>query len=408
MMKLAIIVTEYPKTTEVFILRDVLTFIQLGAEVRFYHLAARNKTEILHDFARPIDKIASHPDLLGGKAIAAARRHRRDVASATRDIVRRQWPEPVLMTKSIAVIVSACAIAEDLQRWGADHVHAEFAGHPATAAWMINRITGIPYSVSCRAHDIFRTQRLLREKLGAAAFVRTISDFGKDFLLRNVPGLTPERINVIHSSVDVGIIPKLCPKIGGTFHILFVGSLQKRKGVDILLRALARLGFNDWRCTIAGDGPDRRMLEALAQELGFDDGRVTFIGRQDFNAVTKLYGDADVVAVPSIIGPKGRTEGIPNVAIEGLAFQRPVISTALSGIPELIQNGVTGQLVAPGEVQELVDAITFVRNDPDAAHRMARAGRRHVEQQFSLSVNARRQFDLFRRYSRLSLVEVAE
>lgn len=394
-MRLAIIVTEYPKTTETFILRDIVTFLDQQVDVRIFHLAPTNRSEILHDFAKATQKRARQPLPYSGQALGRAAKNPMTVLRCAATIIRRQVPEPVLMAKSLGIVMSACALAEDIEAWGADHIHAEFAGHPATAAWVAKRLTGIPYSVSCRAHDIFRTQRLLQEKLGEAAFVRTVSNYAKNFLLKRVPGLDPRKMHVIHSSVPTDTIPKLDQASAVPFHVLYVGSLQFRKGVDILLKALGALPFPDWLCTIAGDGPDRKKLEALANSLGLAD-RVAFIGKQDFASVGDLYASASVVAVPSIIGPRGRTEGIPNVAIEALAFQRPVISTNVSGIPELISERRTGRLIEPGSVEQLTAAIADIHADPEGAHKMAVAGRNFVESEFCLAQNAMRQLDLFR------------
>lgn len=406
-MRLAIIVTEYPKTTETFILRDIMTFLDQGVEVKLFHLSSYNTHEILHDFAEPTRALAQHPSMLGGAAWKTIIKNPGVLASCAATIIKRQAPEPVLMAKSLALISSASAIADEIRDWGADHVHGEFAGHPATVAWIIHRLLGIPYSVSCRAHDIFRTQRLLAEKLGEAAFVRTVSKYAKNFLLERVPGLDSDRMHVIHSSVATDVIPKLEPAEADPFHILYVGSLQIRKGVPFLLEALKTLPFSDWKCTIAGDGPDRQKLEEQTRALGLGE-HVAFIGKQDFNAVSALYAAASVVAVPSIIGPKGRTEGIPNVAIEGLAFQRPVISTNVSGIPELVRNNETGWLIEPGSVTELVAAITDIKDHPTEAHARAVAGRKHVETEFALSTNALRQLELFRAHSAHSLLEAAQ
>ncbi|MEM1398421.1 MAG: glycosyltransferase family 4 protein, partial [Pseudomonadota bacterium] len=279
-----------------------------------------------------------------------------------------------------------------------DHIHAEFAGHPATAAWVISRATGLPYSVSCRAHDIFRTQRLLAQKLGEAAFVRTISEFGKRFLQERVPSVPASRYQVIHSSVDPASIPALDPPATDPFHIVYVGSLEAKKGVGILLRALKDLPFDKWHCSIGGGGPDRTGLEVQTNELGLSD-KVRFLGPLDIAGVMDLYAGASVVVAPSIIGPGGRAEGIPNVMIEALACQRPAISTAISGIPELIETGRTGLLVEPGSPEQLAEAITQIHGDPAKAFEMAAAGRAKVEAEFSLPVNTRRQLDLFAQHS---------
>ncbi len=315
------------------------------------------------------------------------------LASILGTILAETWKDPVMLVKSLALFPKSLAFAERVEAFGAEHVHAEFAGHPATSAWIVGRMTGIPYSVSCRAHDIFVTQALLGVKLKEAAFVRTISAYNIAFLERHLKEFDSGKAVVIRSSVDLAKIDPPDATTSDVFRILYTGSLQVRKGVDDLLKALARLDGN-WHCTLIGDGSERKKLEAMAHELGLSD-RLTFRGFQPFEEVSAAYGEADVVATPSKYGPRGRTEVIPNVVIETLAHGRPVITTRVSGIPELVRDGETGVLIEPGDVDALVAALRRVRDDPAAARAMATAGRRAVEADFDLNVNAERQLSLF-------------
>jgi colanic acid/amylovoran biosynthesis glycosyltransferase len=400
-MKLMVIVTEYPKATETFIYRDLLKFAEYGAEIELHHLAPFRSRQSLHRFAEPTRAWARYIPFAGaaaaGSTARAAMRRPGALARAAVQICAAYWRSPKLLVKSLALIPKALAMVERARAWGADHVHAEFAGHPATAAWLMRRFGGPPYSVSCRAHDIFRTQKLLDLKLGEAAVVRTVSDFGRRFLRDKVPALAARDIHVIHSSVDLaGIAPDKGPIPDAPFRILFVGALEAKKGVAHLLDALAmasdRLG--DWVCELAGDGPLRAALEAQAARLGI--GRhVLFHGALDFEAVRAAYRRASLCVAPSVIGPDGRQEGIPNVMIEALACARPAISTAISGIPELIETGVNGLLVPPADPKLLAEAILHIRADPAAASEMGRRGRETVESGFDLARNARRQLALF-------------
>jgi colanic acid/amylovoran biosynthesis glycosyltransferase len=395
-MRLAVIVTEFPKATETFIYRDLTMFLEQGAEVRLYHLAPWRKDQTLHAFAQPLAERACDPGFLHPGALwRAIRRRPRAVLDALRRLGWGYWRTPKIALKSLALAAKAFAIAEDARGWGATHVHAEFAGHPATAAWLGHRAGGLPYSVSCRAHDVFRTQALLAEKLGEAQAVRTVSDFGRAFLRERVAGLAEREVHVIHSSVDtrriapVEDVPATAP-----FRILYVGALEPKKGVPFLLDALALAGeeLGDWRCDLIGHGPDADALKRQAAPLGE---RVRFLGMQKFEAVAEAYRTASVCVAPSVIGPDGRQEGIPNVMIEALANRRPAITTAISGIPELIRDGDTGLLVPPGDARALADALLRVRRDPQAALAMARRGRAHVEREFDLATNAARQLALF-------------
>lgn len=394
-MKLAVIVTEFPKSTETFIYRDLTAFLAAGVEVRLFHIAPFRHGQPLHGFAAPLKERVRDLGFWQPRAMLGALRPR-TLAS----VAQMLWSyrrHPKIAAKSLVLVPKALAIAADAQEWGATHVHAEFAGHPATAAWLGHRAGGLPYSVSCRAHDIFRTQALLPQKLGEAAAVRTVSEFGRDFLRRTVPVLADRAIHVIHSSVDVArIAPVTTAPSRDPFRILYVGALEPKKGVAHLLDALAlaTTDLGEWSCELIGHGPDAAALQAQATALGLGD-RVQFRGAQPFETVAEAYSRASVCVAPSVIGPDGRQEGIPNVMIEALAYQRPAITTAISGIPELIRDGDTGLLVAPGDPQALAQALCRVHRDPDAALEMARRGRAHVVDEFDLAKNAKRQLALF-------------
>lgn len=396
-MKLAVIVTEFPAQTETFIARDVATFLERGHEVRLFHLRSFNHAVTVHEFARPVVEVAeTRPYLSLGGLWRALRGRPRKLADVCATIVAECWREPLYMLKSFALVPKTVAFAETLEEWKADHVHAEFAGHPATAAWMIGRLTGLPYSMTCRAHDIFVTQALLGVKLRESAFVRTISRYNIDFLARKLADFDGEAAVVIRSSVNLDRMNAAFPDPGPVYRILYVGSLGTRKGVGTLLRALSKLE-GEWRCDLIGDGPERARLERLARELAIAE-RVDFQGAQPFERVDEAYGKCDVVVVPSTYGPRGRTEGIPNVVIEGLANRRPVVATRISGIPELVEDGETGILVEPDDVDALCDALRRVREDPEGARKMAEAGRRAVERDFDLNVNVDRQIALFEQH----------
>lgn len=398
-MKLVVIVTEYPKATETFIYRDLLKFAETGAEIELHHLAPFRTRQPLHRFAEPTRAWARYTPFLGREALGALLRglftKPGAIATAAAQIVSAYRRQPKLCLKSLALIPKALAMAERARSERVHHVHAEFAGHPATVAWLMHRFGGPSYSVSCRAHDIFRTQALLDLKLGEARAVRTVSGFGRAFLQERIPALRDRPIHVIHSSVDLSRIAPAEP-VSGRFRILFVGALEGKKGVEHLLTALALADerLRDWECELIGNGPLRAALERQAEELGIS-GKLRFHGALDFEAVTAAYRRASVCVAPSVIGPGGRQEGIPNVMIEALACAKPAISTPISGIPELIETGVNGLLVPPEDPERLAGAILRIHDDPEFARELGRRGRATVEEEFDLARNAARQMALF-------------
>ncbi|WP_156841922.1 glycosyltransferase family 4 protein [Novosphingobium aquimarinum] len=401
-MKLAIIVTEFPKATETFIYRDLTAFKQAGCQLELHHIAPFRSTQKLHGFARHLVDNAHYMPFASVAAFAAllAALVQQPVllAKTVWQIAWQYRRHPWILMKSLAVLPKALQFARHCRAAGIDHVHAEFAGHPATMAWIAHRFGGQDYSVSCRAHDIFRTQALLEQKLGEASAVRTVSNFGRIFLrqtLSNGPALD---IEVIHSSVDTAAIR------GGPVRIdparprlLYVGALEPKKGVGYLLDALGAIDaqFGDWHLTVIGDGPSRDALAQQAARLGIA-ARVEFRGALPFEDVAEAYRSAALCLCPSIIGPGGRMEGIPNVVIEALAYRRPVVSTDISGIPELVTHGEHGLLVPQRDAAALGSAILQVFAQPAAAAAMAERGRARVEDDFDLGRNAARQLAMFR------------
>ena len=397
-LKLAFIVTEFPKTTETFVMRDVMDLHRLGCDVRIFHLTHFNTDDTIHDFARPaLDWATDYPYLFSGSVLAATWRSLRTrpavVLKLIRDIIIGCRHDPVMLLKSLFLFPKSLRISADLEQWKVDHVHAAYAGHPATAAWIIHRMTGIPFSCSSHAHDLFETQALLATKLPEAAFVRTISEYNRSFILQHVPALADRPPVVIHVGNYLDTPPSLRygPRTG--FRLLYVGSLEYRKGVDLLLRATAQLELPDWHLDILGDGPERASLTEMAQTLGIAD-RVTFHGRKRNEAVQQAMRDASLLVVPSRIGPRNQTEGLPTVIVEAFSCELPVIATRLTGIPEIVQQDKTGLLFEMEDFDAIDAAITRVADAPDAAAARTRAGRQLVEEEFDQRVNAARLFKL--------------
>jgi glycosyltransferase involved in cell wall biosynthesis len=399
-LKVAFIVTEYPKTTETFIMRDVMDLHRMGCEIRIFHLTHFNSQDTIHDFARPTLAWATDyaylasPDVIGATLGTLVRQPSR-VLGILRDIVKGCLRDPVMMLKSLFILPKSMRIAAELKAWKADHVHAAYAGHPCTTAWIVRRITGIPFSCSSHAHDLFETQALLAEKLPEAAFVRTISEYNKAFILWHVPALKDHPPVVIHVGNYLSDPRPARPPQTGGLRLLYVGSLEYRKGVDLLLLAVHRLTAPGWRLDILGDGPERAKLEELAANLGLND-RVTFHGRQRNEAVQQAMQQASLLVVPSRIGPRNQTEGLPTVIVEAFSSELPVIATRLTGIPEIIRPGETGLLFEMEDVAGITSAIETVVADPDTAAAWARNGRRLVEQEFDQRINAARLLDLIR------------
>jgi glycosyltransferase involved in cell wall biosynthesis len=181
---------------------------------------------------------------------------------------------------------------------------------------------------------------------------------------------------------------------GGTGPVLFVGRLVERKGVGHLIEAIARLGPTGPRLEIVGEGPERPRLEALAQRLGVAS-RVVFRGKIPPDELQASYARAAVCVLPSVLDARGDTEGLGVVLLEAMNHGTPVIASRVGGIPDIVEDGVSGLLVPPGDADALAAAVQRLGDDPALARRLGEAGRRRLREQFSWRAIVQRWLDLY-------------
>jgi len=384
-----IVVSDFPKVTETFVLSNALHYLEAGHDVSVFHLKPFRRSELVHEHTRSVVSRGFTFGWFDTKAVTgliwAFGRPTR-LGSALTKIIKAFWREPKRLAATLATVPKTCAMARQAAARNVGHIHAEFAGYPATSAWLAARLTDIPFSFSAHAHDIFLTQRLLAEKANDAAFVRSISHFNARFL-SEVDSFPSDKIDVLRCGVTVGGELDLppAPTAGAPLRIVFVGALLPRKGVDVLIRA-AQLVAAEVPVTldIIGGGSQDKMLRDLAAAHSW----IIFHGPQTSEQVRTAMANAHLVVVPSREGENGRSEGIPVVIMEALSLSRPVISTRLSGIPELVEHGVTGWLCPPDEVQALAQAIREVRSDYAQAARFGAAGRARIEAEYDITKTA--------------------
>jgi colanic acid/amylovoran biosynthesis glycosyltransferase len=320
-----------------------------------------------------------------GSAVAALawwlRRSPARTLRAVAVIVGGYGRRPALLVRALATVPIAAAHARSIVTLGIDRVHAHTATYPLLTAWICHRLTGVPYSFTAHAHDLFVDQSLLRRRLAAAEFAVAISDFNRGFLAA-YGGDRRTPVHVIRCGIDLSAYrfrPR-APAANGRVRALCVAGLKEYKGHRVLLEALstsdpalARIDVD-----LVGDGPERRSLEERVDALGLAD-RVKFHGALPEPAVTRLLDRADLFVLPSVIASDGTAEGLPVVLVEALAAGVPAVATRVTGVPELIRHGQTGLLAEPGSVADLQRAIRALLADPVAARARAEAGRAFVE-----------------------------
>lgn len=392
----AVLLSRFPRVTETFILREVVELERQGQPVVLVPLI-RERPPLVHPEARPWMARALFTPWLSGAIVRSNLRTlgRRPgawlgtLARAAAGTLR----SPGFLLRTLALYPKAVHLAGRLAAEGVEHVHAHFATHPTTVAWMVERLAGIPYSVTVHAHDLFVDRTFLGEKLRRARFVRAISRFNRDFLAERYPQAA-DRLEVVH----VGVEPERYAAGGAErgpagLRLLTVAALEPYKGIDRLIEAAALLARRlpggtllEWR--VVGEGKLRPRLEDALARRGLA-GTVELEGALSQEEVARRLAGCDVFVQPSVVAPDGQMEGIPVALMEALASERPVVATRLSGIPELVEDGVTGLLVPPGDAEALAAAVTRLVRDPALAGRLAREGRARVCREFRLATTVR-------------------
>ncbi len=293
---------------------------------------------------------------------------------------------PALLVRALMTVPLACAHARDLARRARPcHIHAHYATYPALAAWVCRRLAGTSYSFTVHAHDLYVDTSMLDRKIAEARYVVTISHYNRALLERHNPAETPVR--VVHAGIDTGrydFRPRGIPT-EGPVRALTVASLQQYKGHAVLLEALAIGGSAVERITLdlIGDGVLRQDLEALVDRWGLRE-RVRFRGSCSEDVVRAALDTADLFVLPSLVADDGQMEGLPVVLMEALACGVPTVATELSGIPEIVVDGVTGLLARPGDAASLNRALTtMIERGGDAAE-FTGPGRELVTREFDL------------------------
>lgn len=278
-----------------------------------------------------------------------------------------------------------------------DHLHAHFVDRAAVVALVASRLLKVPYSLTAHANDIYVNPVLLREKIDGAKFMTTCTGYNFKYLTKEMGSDVKGKLHLAYHGLDLSNYQPVKEKTPRARPLLMsVGRLTEKKGFTYLIdacRALVDQGY-DFECHIVGPGPLQDTLNAQIEAQGLTE-VVTLCGPIPHDDVISKYNEATAFVLPCIIAKDGDRDGIPNVLIEAMAMQLPAVSTDHSGIPELIENGVSGLLVPPTEVAPLIEALKTLLDDPQLCEQLAKQGRQKVLEDFELQHNTSRLRTLF-------------
>jgi glycosyltransferase involved in cell wall biosynthesis len=398
--KIAYVMSRFPHLPETFILREMMALERLGWRVELYPLILQRQ-ELVHPEARLWLARAHSVPWLSWQLLRANLReiatHPGRYVSLWGRTFLENFRSPKFLVRALLLFPRAVWMAGSFMSEGIEHIHAHYATHPALVAWLIHRLTGIPYSVAVHAHDIYVEKPMLATKLRDAAFIASISEFNREYLVRAVGPWVRDKTTIVRCGIDpayYGLSEEAFDR--DRLEILSVGSLQPYKGFSFLIEACAILRERKipFRCRIIGGGNLRAGLDKSVKEKGLVE-IVQLLGPRTQDEVSLLLRTGNCYVQPSIVTSTGKMEGIPVAVMEAMASAVPVIATSLSGLPELVENGRTGWLVPPGDSALLADALCEVYAQPAEARRRAALGRQRVQQEFDLTSNARKLAALF-------------
>jgi colanic acid/amylovoran biosynthesis glycosyltransferase len=402
-MRIAYVIPAYPPlASQPFVVNEMVAVQDAGHDVVILPLYAGAAAGPRHGTFARLDPAAVLPAPLCDVKTAALAlwvllshpwRSIRTLAALHRAAGASAWSH----LRLAAVTPKALAAAWRLRRLGVQRLHAHFANQTADCAAIAGRIAGIPFSFTAHAYDIYLTTPRHRNatldwKLAHAARILTVSDYARDLLRARLPAGLRDRVCTAYVGIPTDLFrPEPPPPGGDRLRLLCVARFQAKKGLDTLLAACALLRDRGvaFHLQLIGDGPERAALESQVRRLHLEP-YVAMAGAQPQEEIADALRAAHVFVMPCRRDRSGDMDGIPTVFMEALATARPVVSCAVSGVPELVRDGETGVLVPPDDPGALADAVARLAGDPLLRARLGAQGRALVERQHDQDRNARR------------------
>lgn len=365
--RVAVVVERYPCLSESFVRRDLEGLERFGFELAVVACAGARDADAW--FSSGPRAAVFRPQAGSRGALHGVRRIPDSLRFARR--ARELFP-PGLRAAAPAMraALTAARLLPDLRAWRPDWLHAHFLGLPAAVAALMARRLGIPLTLSAHARDIFVPTSRLDRICAEARWITACSEHARASLLGRLP---PDRAGrVLHVPHDVACGPpaaRAAAPQDGPLRLLSVSRLVPKKGLDVVLQALALLHDVPYRYRIAGAGPEQRRLRDLARELGLE--RVEFLGALEPAAVAEELARADLFVLGTRTAPDGDRDGIPNSMLEAIATGVPVVVTDGGAVAEVVRHRRSGWLTPPNDPRALAGALREAATDPELRREVA-------------------------------------
>lgn len=392
-LRVAYIISQYPEFHETFVAREVEALRCKEIPPTIFSLKTPGPAE--RDIYPAHRELVRYSPFLVSASLVAA-----NLAELLRApgaylgslcwLIRTHLRQPVEMLKTLAAFPKTVLYARSM-RGRFDALHAHWATVPAAMAVVVHRLTGIGFSITAHAWDIFLSPPgVLRRKIALAQGIVTCTGYNREYLISVCDPRDRGKIHRNYHGLDLAAFPGSFEHSSAEqpLRIIAIGRLVEQKGFLHLIRAVALLARKKLavHLTIVGDGP---LHHGLAAEAGLvpKPGTVEFAGRLPHAQTVARLLQSHVMAAPSVIAGDGDRDGIPNVILEAMACALPVVGSAVSGIPEVVQDAVTGYLIPPGDPEALAQALERIARDREGAARLGLSGRLLVERMFDVECN---------------------
>lgn len=394
------LVSKYPTVTETFIAREIKEIEKLGdsviiCEIRLSNPFLGNQYNNIEPIPANIYRMGFNLNELLEDIRYSFVNSRKELFDCMRDLLSGSIKKPTKFINLVYIFLVAIRYNRIIKSLRINFIRAHFLHTEAITAYWLSKLSHVPYSVTAHVVDIYYDPQFIRKVVDNAAFTVAITQQMRNHL----ENLGSKNIFIIRNGVSLSEflindeIKKDNPPL-----ILAIGSLVECKGFEFLIESCHLLKSNgsDFKCVIIGEGSERQKLKKQIHRLSLVD-KVTLLGARNFAEVKSYLKHATILVVPSI-PTKNASDGLPTVIIEAMALDVPVIASNYAGIPDIVIDGVTGVLVAPGDANSLYVCIKDLLLDQNCQRELAQNGRECVEKKYNIETNVaelRRLIDLY-------------
>ena len=401
-LKIAYILHRFPYLTETFIMREIYWILQKGMKIHIFSLLSPKRTPV-HEQAMELLPYTHYSSFISWEVIKAQFHFiRRSPVRYLKSFVKTIWQtyrEPRVLLRALLIFPKSVYFARQMEEFGIEHIHAHFVWLEGIAAGVVCDLLNITFTIHPHAFGLFgRDQRDVRCELQNASQIITVSDYHRDYISNLCPRIESKDVDVVYYGIETDRFHPIAKEVSNNpVIILSVGRLIEKKGFEYLIDACAMLAQQgiEFQCNIIGNG-EKTSLQARIERNGLQK-RVTLLGALDQNQILKFYQESDIFALPCIIAINGDRDGMPNVLIEAMACELPVITTPVTGIPELVLDGETGLLVAERDAYSLTKALERLIRDNDLRAQIGKQARQATLEKCQIQHNVTKLLDIFRR-----------